>query len=274
MRSIAHISDLHFGHEEPAIVEGLLRELRAQAPSVVVVSGDLTQRAKSAQFAAARRFLDQLPAPYLVVPGNHDIPLYDLARRFLQPLTRYRRHITDDLSPIYRDAELAIFGINTAHALTIKDGRISRAQLDALRRELAGLPASLFKVIVTHHPFIAPAGDQDADLVDHAARALEVLDAGGVDLLLAGHLHKGFAGDVRNFHPKTRSMIAVQCGTSVSTRIRGEPNSYNLIQVARDSIQIEVRTWEADGFVLASRRVFAHKGEWREALTTVPAVGA
>ncbi|UUZ49715.1 metallophosphoesterase [Massilia sp. B-10] len=131
-----------------------LRELvHALAPDVVVVSGDLTQRAKSEQFEEARAWLDTLPGPQIIVPGNHDISLYNVFRRFLQPLTRYKRYITDDLDPIYVDQEIAVLGVNTARSLTFKDGRVNEEQVAAIRTQLAGLSQELVRIIVTHHPF-------------------------------------------------------------------------------------------------------------------------
>src|ERR1700722_10258980 len=118
MRTIAHISDLHFGSEDPRLAEGLLADLAEVRPALVAVSGDLTQRARRGQFAAARAVLSRIPFPQLVVPGNHDIPFYDLGRRFLRPLNRFRRYITHDLNPTFADEEMLVVGINTARSAT------------------------------------------------------------------------------------------------------------------------------------------------------------
>ena len=108
-------------------------------PDLVVVSGDLTQRARIEQFKEARRFLDSLPSPQIVVPGNHDVPLYDVLSRFARPLARYRRYITEDLEPFYADDEIAVLGLNTARSLTIKGGRINEAQFARARGRLCPL---------------------------------------------------------------------------------------------------------------------------------------
>ncbi|HZV65877.1 MAG TPA: metallophosphoesterase, partial [Telluria sp.] len=151
MRTLVHLSDLHFGRVDALLLDPLRELVRRLAPDLVVVSGDLTQRARSAQFEAARAWLDTLPGPQIIVPGNHDISLYNVFRRFLQPLERYRRYITDDLAPVYKDEEIAVLGVNTARSLTFKDGRINREQIAALRGRLAGLDGRT-KVVVTHHP--------------------------------------------------------------------------------------------------------------------------
>jgi len=249
MKTIVHLSDLHFGTEVPRVAEALVADVRAQSPSLVIVSGDLTQRARSGQFRAAGAYLARLPQPQLIVPGNHDVPLYDVVRRFLAPLRRYCRFITSDLDPTYVDSELYVAGLNTARSFTWKNGRISVEQIEALqgRLEHGGLRV---KVVVTHHPFLPPPGDAGIDLVGRAARAITVLDACNVDLLLAGHLHQGYAGDIRTHYPAARrAMIAVQAGTAISHRMRkGEANAYNLLQVERTLISIEVRAWNGNSF--------------------------
>jgi 3',5'-cyclic AMP phosphodiesterase CpdA len=253
MKTIAHISDLHFGTEVPAVAEGLRVDLQAAAPSLVVISGDFTQRARSRQFARAREYLETLPQPQLRVPGNHDVPLYDVIRRFAAPLARYRKFIGEELNPVYDDGKLFVAGLNTARSLTWKSGRISLEQIDALQTRLSRTSAPL-KVVVTHHPFIPPpmadASEAKIDLVGRAARALTVLDAAGVDLLLSGHLHHSYAGDTRTQYPAAhRAIIAAQAGTAISRRVRdNDPNGYNLITLSRDEITIEVRAWNGAAF--------------------------
>jgi 3',5'-cyclic AMP phosphodiesterase CpdA len=267
MRTIAHLSDLHFGTENRDMAEALLRNLNDLAPSLVVISGDLTQRARTDQFEAAAAWLKQIPFPSLVVPGNHDIPLYDVMRRFGAPLGRYSRHITADLNPFYRDEEMAVLGINTARSLTWKSGRISREQIEEIRSKMGGVEGSEFKILVTHHPFIPPPGESEAgiDLVGRAARALPVIDACEVDLLLAGHLHHGYTGDVGAYYPATkRSVIVVQAGTAISRRVRSEPNAYNLITLEAERISISVRVWSGNDFQPTTRTVYhLHGEEWR-----------
>ncbi|HMB43540.1 MAG TPA: metallophosphoesterase, partial [Luteimonas sp.] len=164
MRTIAHLSDLHFGRTDPAVLTPLVDAIAAAQPDVVAVSGDLTQRARESQFIQAREFLDRLPSPQIVIPGNHDVPLYDVMRRFAAPLARFRRHVTSDLAPFYQDDEIAIAGVNTARSLTFKGGRINAGQVEAIAERFARLPPAVLRIVVTHHPFDLPEHVDESQL--------------------------------------------------------------------------------------------------------------
>ena len=151
MRTVVQISDLHFGRIDPRLPGPLADTIRRIAPDVVVVSGDLTQRARRAQFREAAEYLATLPKPQIVIPGNHDVPLYDVARRFLAPLTRFRRYIADEAFPTYIDDEIAVVGVNTARSLTFKGGRINARQAAEIQRRFDGLPERVTRIVVTHH---------------------------------------------------------------------------------------------------------------------------
>src|SRR6476469_10074318 len=147
MRTIVHVSDLHFGRVDAVLLDPLVATVSAARPDVVAVSGDLTQRARSNQFIEARAFLDRLPDPQIVVPGNHDVPLYDVLRRFAAPLRRFRRYITEDPAPFFRDDEIAVIGLNTARSLTFKGGRLNEDQVRVVQRSFAGIAPSVLRVV-------------------------------------------------------------------------------------------------------------------------------
>lgn len=263
MRTIAHVSDLHFGAIDPAVAEAARQDIVAAAPSLLVVSGDLTQRARRSEFRAARAWLDALPFPRLVVPGNHDIPLFDLARRFLQPLRRYRRYITEDLEPVYVDEELAVVGVNTARSLTWKEGRISHDQIEDAQRRLCALPDTVFKVLVTHHPFVPPPHDPHSAIVGRARRALRRLESCGVELLLAGHLHVGWTGDVAGTHVTIRRRVLVAQAGTLSLRLRDHPNGYNSIALDPPRLLLTARSWDGRRFATSAQARFVERdGRW------------
>lgn len=214
MRTIVHLSDLHFGRIDYALIEPLVATIHEMRPSVVAVSGDLTQRARSWQFEEARRFLDRLPTPQLIVPGNHDVPLHNVFARFLRPLDKYRFYITPDLEPFYADSEIAIAGINTARSLTRKNGRINENQIGRVRERLCSLGDEVTKIVVTHHPFDLPEGIGENELVGRAAMAMAILAGCGADLLLAGHLHLSHTGHTaKRYKTAGHSALVVQAGT-------------------------------------------------------------
>jgi 3',5'-cyclic AMP phosphodiesterase CpdA len=245
LKTLLHLSDLHFGRVHASLVEPLIRAATALAPDLVVISGDFTQRARRSEYREARAFLARLPAPQLVVPGNHDIPLWDVLRRFVSPLRRYRHYITDDLSPFYQDEEIVVLGINTARSLTRKYGRINARQVAQLRAMFAKVDRTLVKVVVTHHPFDLPPGSRSRSIVGRSAMAMKGLAAAGVDLILSGHLHLHHIGLTSHRYPiKGHSALLAQTGTAISTRGRGEANSFNLIQIAKPHITIEQYLWE------------------------------
>lgn len=261
MRRVAHIADLHFGAEEPAVAAGLLHDLAAVDPHLVAVTGDLTQRARRGEFAAARAFLAAIATPQIVVPGNHDIPLYNIAARFGWPLFKYRRYITADLAPTFADAELAVAGVNTACSNTWKDGRISEADIERLRGFYLSEPARAFRILAAHHPFIPPTNDPSAALVGRSQQALEMLAACGCHLILAGHLHLAYAG-VRPHHVEAqRSILVIQAGTAISHRRRGEANAYNLLTIDGPRLRLEVRTWTGREFAASGATEYNYGDE-------------
>ncbi len=264
MRTLAHISDLHFGRIDQAVVEGLLADLIVHKPDLVVISGDLVQRAKARYFAEARAFLERLPFPYLVVPGNHDIPVYNILHRFIDPFRNYKRFISRDLSPFHVDAEIAVLGLNTARSviLDFSHGRINKAQIQRVCEVFKDLPGNVFKVLFTHHPFLPPPDAPQTRLVSRHRLALPALEDAGVDLLLAGHLHRAYSGELATFHTQVaRSILVAQASTATSTRTRDEANAYNLITIAAPNLTLEVRAWGGAEFIHAASSTYSKTGD-------------
>lgn len=264
MRTIVHLSDIHFGSLNEAVVAPLIDAISRIAPDLVAVSGDLTQRARSHQFKEARAFLDQLPQPQIVVPGNHDVPLHNVAARFFQPLRKYRRHITDDLQPFFRDDEIAVMGINTARSLTIKGGRVNQQQIGQMVERFCELDENVVRIVVTHHPFDLPSGHSERDLVGRARMAMEAFAKCQTDVFLAGHLHVSHTGhSAKRYNIAGHSALVVQAGTATSSRGRGEENSFNIVRVNLPQITVERFEWSAAQaeFVLATTEHFTQTNE-------------
>ncbi len=255
MRRIAQISDLHFGAHEPAVVAHLHAALSAIRPDLIVVSGDLTQRAHRSQFAAAAGFLERLEAEgarLLVVPGNHDVPMHKPLSRLLWPLRRYTRYIARGRSCWYADQEMAVLGLASAHGLTVKDGRLTRIQIRAIADCFAAAPPGAARILVTHHPLVPLPGDEPGEIAPAlrgAHRALEAVRAAGVRLVLAGHHHLHSVGiaDAGSGAALSidREILVVQAGTATSWRRRGTPNSFNLIRL--DGSTVTIDEWRSTG---------------------------
>jgi 3',5'-cyclic AMP phosphodiesterase CpdA len=259
-RCIAHLSDLHFGAEDPAVVAALAADLSSHPPDLVAVSGDLTQGARHREFRAAMSFLRSLPAPLLAVPGNHDMTPYDVIERFTDPYGRWRRHVAEATEPVWRDAEVAVVGLNTARRggfyLNWARGGVSRSRLARAEARLAALPAGLFRVVVAHHPFIAPALAPAARLAGNATPALAAFARHQVGLVLTGHLH---LGDVRPM--AAGGMLLVQAATATSTRLRGTPNAYHRITIAAGRASVTTRVWDGAAWADAPAPVVAALSE-------------
>ena len=264
MRTLVHLSDLHFGSVDAALLEPLRRRIEAISPHVTVVSGDLPQRAKPEQFREARRYLDTLPGEKIVVPGNHDVPLYNVFQRFLAPLSKYKRYISRDLEPTYRDDEIVVVGVNTARSLVFKGGRINEDQVEAVRERLCALPESIVKIVVSHHPFDLPEHMDEEDVVGRAKTALRMFARCGADVLLSGHVHLSHAGDTTGHDDSDGyTALIVQAGTATSTRVRGETNAFNALRVERDSVTVERYAWDdaKASFEPAAPQAFRRSGQ-------------
>jgi 3',5'-cyclic AMP phosphodiesterase CpdA len=247
MRTVAHLSDPHFGRIERTTVQALIATVTQARPDIVVVSGDLTQRAKEREFQEARQFLEALPTPQIVVPGNHDMPLYNVLARALRPLRNYQRYISKELEPFYCDDEIAIVGINTARSLTFKNGRINQQQVARSCARLETCGENRTRIIVSHHPFDLPETQEVHGLVGRAHMAMAGFARCNIDLILSGHLHISSTSEsAARYKIPGHSALVIHAGTATSTRVRGELNSFNIIQVDRSSVAIQCLTWNRE----------------------------
>ena len=250
MSLVLQISDPHFGTERPPVVEALVRFVRDQAPALVVLSGDITQRARRRQFRAARTFVDRLDAPAtLAIPGNHDIPLYNLAARLFTPYANHCREFGSDLEPIFESDQLLVIALNTTRFYRHTDGEVSTGQIARVARRLERATPSQLRVVVTHQPVAVTRALDEANLLHGRAAAVRSWAHAGADLILGGHIHLPYVLALHEqFNGLRREVWAVQAGTAVSWRVRHEAgNSVNLLRyggVQRHRRCVSVERWD------------------------------
>ncbi|GAA4027171.1 metallophosphoesterase [Sphingomonas rosea] len=272
MASLVQLSDLHFGAHDEEIVRAVEQEVDAARPDLVIISGDFTQRARTEQFQRAGQFLERLRDAgheVLAVPGNHDVPLYDVLRRFLSPLSRYKKFIDGTLCPWHQLPGASVLGLNTARSLTIKDGKVSREQIDFVREHFDAAPKGDLKVLVTHHPLFALPVD-DAGILGKAIGrqelALDVVNDLGIDLLLAGHNHRASTHYARDLVTRAGGALVIQAGTATSVRTREEEQSFNILEVSAHEVTLGLKRWTGSRFEAAEPvRFVEEEGGWSHA---------
>lgn len=228
MSVLMHIADTHFGTEQPPVVEALVALAAQQRPDLVVLAGDITQRARPAQFRAAKAFVDRLGAPVLAVPGNHDIALLDLWARLRRPYARYAKEFGADLEPVYASPDLLVVGVNTTRAWRHKNGEVSAAQIDRVAGLLSAASPQQLRVVVVHQPAAVTRTGDRANLLRGHEAALRAWSVAGADLVLGGHIHLPYTLAP---HGLARQLWVLQAGTAVSSRTRAEvPNSVNILR--------------------------------------------
>jgi 3',5'-cyclic AMP phosphodiesterase CpdA len=228
MSVLLQVSDPHFGTEREPVVQALVALAAQTRPDLVVLSGDITQRAHARQFGAARAVMDQLGAPLLALPGNHDIALLDLWSRFVKPYARYSAAFGTDLAPVFASGDLMVLGVNTTRPWRHKDGEVSSAQIDAVAQQLSRATAAQLRVVVVHQPIDVMRSEDRCDRLHNHTAAQQAWAAAGADLVMGGHIHLPYVMPLPGL---ARPLWAVQAGTAVSSRVRsGVPNSVNVVR--------------------------------------------
>ncbi|MTH77583.1 metallophosphoesterase family protein [Paracoccus aestuariivivens] len=244
MTRLIHLSDLHFGYERSELVEPLLERVNAANADLVVVTGDLTHRGRSAQFARAAKFLRRIEAPLFAVPGNHDIPLYRLTDRMMKPYRRYRRSIAENLEPVGHVGKLRVQGVNSVDPMAWQRGVITAAQI---RRIGEGIDPDCINIVALHHP-LQQRPTVDKALMRGAPEALALFELRGVDIVLTGHLHIWAAGAF--LPPEGRGMLQIQAGTALCARETDLQNEFAVLDFQGPDLTIEryVAPMDESGF--------------------------
>lgn len=250
---IAHLSDLHFGAEIPDVVLGLHARLGEIAPDLVVISGDFTMAARPREFADARAFVESLPFPVVSTPGNHDIPVHNLAARFTLPLRRFRRAIGPVTGDRFESGGVALLSLNSARPWDLSfnwsHGRLSHRQIARADAFFSSHADAAFKALVVHHPFFVPEALPGFRTIGNGEEMLRVLARRRVDAVLSGHLHQQ-SRTTRRFEVESASheIVLLQVATATSSRHRDQPNAFAVIETGDGDFKVSAEVWTGEAF--------------------------
>jgi 3',5'-cyclic AMP phosphodiesterase CpdA len=263
MTRIALLADLHFGSVPPQLAEQLTRDLGRIRPDLIIIAGDLTMRSTRIEFADAKSWLEGLEAPLLVLPGNHDLPVWNVFERFTNPFARYSRASGAKLMPVFEDGQSFILGLNTTAIwqpnLRWHEGTARRRDVAAARLLLTQAPLEKARIVATHHPLLPIEGFPRSRPVRRAARAMAMLAEQKVEMLLSGHIHQTYAVALKR---PGGTVIAVGAPTALSTRMRGEPNGFWLIEVLPERLRLSLHRFDGAAFAATGAPVeFDRRGD-------------
>lgn len=250
MSIILHASDMHFGKSDPAVVELFYREIERQRPDLVVLSGDFTQTGSEREFRLARDFIERITAPVFVVPGNHDIPRWNMAQRLFDPMKRYRNFIAPMQDVVHEDKDCFMVGINTARPVlphwNWANGMVSQDQLQFVHNQFRHADNEKVRIFVCHHPLVNIEGAPIDTIVWGSTDLLHVLEDQQVDIVLTGHIHHASILPA----DEMRGPVMVGAGSATSSRLRAQSNGYNILRISHDKVEVELVHWNGETHVV------------------------
>lgn len=264
MTRLLHISDTHFGTEQPLVMQAFETHVKDHGADLVVFSGDITQRARRDQFASAQAFIKRIKdygvPQVLTIPGNHDIPIYNLIARLFSPYGNYHRYIDRNLAPIFENDDALIIGLNTTHPIRRKDGKVTARQIEEVAERLRQCDPQKLRIVAAHQPFGAIVASDRRNLQIGARAALERWAAAGLDLVMGGHIHLPYVlALTTQYTGLSKEIWGVQAGTTLSSRLRGTfPNSFNRVHLNRRTKQVIIERWE----YVVTRTAFERSAEF------------
>jgi 3',5'-cyclic AMP phosphodiesterase CpdA len=254
MITIVHISDLHFGREQVEVIDQLINALARIEPNCVIVSGDITQRARKSEFVSACAFLNSLRWPKLIISGNHDIPAFNLIDRFINPWRKWHLYTEYELEPVQKGTGFIAIGINTARRFGAlfdwSRGRINEEQTNTIATQLRTVDSESLRLVVAHHPFWLPEKYKERRVVGGRDGALAVMKKSGVDIILSGHVHSAYTKVVNG-------IIICHAGSAISDRLDADSsNSFQVIYGNRQKLTIVTHEWQAPCLVPTKQRFY------------------
>lgn len=265
MIRIVQFTDVHFGAENPDAIAAARDFAHQVRPTAVLVTGDITQRGLWPEFRAAAGWLNSMPKPWLCCPGNHDTAYYNVFWRLVGPWRRFDATIGPHWKQGLRAPDLAVESINTARGIQLRSnwskGKIDLDHVrDAVRKFETAAPGDL-RVVALHHPLLEVVGEPITSEVREGAEAVELFAAGGVDLVLSGHLHVPFATPLPSGDKRTYTVG----GGTLSKRERGEPAGFNDIEADEREIRVRAMGWRRGGFEVLRSWTLPRRGAPLEA---------
>ncbi len=260
MTQIALLADLHFGSVPEGLAEQLHADLERLGPDLIVIAGDMTLRSKRREFRQARAWLETLRVPLLLLPGNHDLPVWNLVERFTMPFARYTHSVGRPLMPVFEDESVFVVGLNTTASwqpnFRWQEGTARRRDIEAARRLLAEAPLNKTLMVATHHPLAPVEGFPRVRPARRAMRVLEMLNAMGVEMVMSGHIHQAFAIELQQ---SPGCLVAVGAPTALSWRMRGEPNGFWCIDVLPDRFKLTLHSFNGTAFTASREPLVFHR---------------